>query len=159
MLDIPDIAQRAHEASRQLAAASGQARAKALNAMAAKLQEVKAELLMANAQDLEAATRNNCPQAFLKRLAITDKIFDYMAKRLKEAAALPDPVGKLLEGKTMPSGLRVSKISVPLGVVAIIYEARPNVTTDAAAVALKSANAVILKGGSESIRTNRVPPR
>lgn len=156
MLDIPDIAQRAHEASRQLAAASGQARAKALNAMAAKLQEVKAELLMANAQDLEAATRNNCPQAFLKRLAITDKIFDYMAKRLKEAAALPDPVGKLLEGKTMPSGLRVSKISVPLGVVAIIYEARPNVTTDAAAVALKSANAVILKGGSESIRTNRV---
>lgn len=156
MLDIPDIAQRAHEASRQLAAASGQARAKALNAMAAKLQEVKAELLMANAQDMEAATRNNCPQAFLKRLAITDKIFDYMAKRLKEAAALPDPVGKLLEGKTMPSGLRVSKISVPLGVVAIIYEARPNVTTDAAAVALKSANAVILKGGSESIRTNRV---
>lgn len=156
MLDIPDIAQRAHEASRQLAAASGQARAKALNAMAAKLQEVKAELLMANAQDLEAATRNNCPQAFLKRLAITDKIFDYMAKRLKEAAALPDPVGKLLEGKTMPSGLRVSKISVPLGVVAIIYEARPNVTTDAAAVALKSANAVILKGGSESILTNRV---
>ena len=87
---------------------------------------------------------------------VTDKIFDYMVKRLKEAAALPDPVGRVLEGRTMPSGLQVSRVAVPIGVVAIIYEARPNVTTDAAAVALKSGNAVILKGGSESIRSNRV---
>ena len=75
----------------------------------------------------------------------TEKIFDYMVNRLKEAAALPDPVGNVLEGRTMPSGLQVKRIAVPIGVIAMIYEARPNVTTDAAAVALKSGNAVILK--------------
>jgi glutamate-5-semialdehyde dehydrogenase len=79
-----------------------------------------------------------------------------MVNRLKEAAALPDPVGNVLEGRTMPSGLQVKRIAVPIGVIAMIYEARPNVTTDAAAVALKSGNAVILKGGSECLRTNRV---
>jgi len=155
-MEIQEIALRAREASRVLAATSGIARAKALNAMAQKLIDVKAELIAANQEDLAQAKAAGISEAFQKRLAVTDKIFDYMVKRLREAAALPDPVGRVLFGRTMPSGLKVSKVSVPLGVVAIIYEARPNVTTDAAAVALKSANAVILKGGSESIRSNRV---
>ena len=154
--DIKAMAMAAREAARTLATASGVARAKALDAMASKLEGVKSELMAANAEDIAAAKATGCNEAFLKRLAVNEKIFNYMAKRLREAAALPDPVGRVLEGRTMPSGLQVSRISVPIGVVGIIYEARPNVTTDAAAVALKSANAVILKGGSESIRTNRV---
>ena len=155
-MDIEQIAKRGKDAARVLAAASGTARAKALNAMADCLIDCKAELYEANRQDLEAGRAAGLSEAFQKRLAVTDKIFDYMVKRLKEAAALPDPVGRVLEGRTMPSGLQVSRVAVPIGVVAIIYEARPNVTTDAAAVALKSGNAVILKGGSESIRSNRV---
>ena len=155
-MNIEQIARRGKDAARVLAAASGTARAKALNAMADCLIDCKAELYEANRQDLEAGRAAGLSEAFQKRLAVTDKIFDYMVKRLKEAAALPDPVGRVLEGRTMPSGLQVSRVAVPIGVVAIIYEARPNVTTDAAAVALKSGNAVILKGGSESIRSNRV---
>ena len=155
-MDIEQTARRGKDAARILAAASGTARAKALNAMADCLIDCKAELYEANRQDLEAGRAAGLSEAFQKRLAVTDKIFDYMVKRLKEAAALPDPVGRVLEGRTMPSGLQVSRVAVPIGVVAIIYEARPNVTTDAAAVALKSGNAVILKGGSESIRSNRV---
>ena len=155
-MDIEQIAKRGREATRILAAASGTARAKALNAMADCLISCKNELYEANRQDLEAGRAAGLSEAFQKRLAVTDKIFDYMVKRLREAAALPDPVGRVLEGRTMPSGLQVSRVAVPIGVVAIIYEARPNVTTDAAAVALKSGNAVILKGGSESIRSNRV---
>ena len=155
-MDIEQIAKRGREAARVLAAVSGTARAKALNAMADCLIDCKAELYEANRLDLEAGRAAGLSEAFQKRLAVTDKIFDYMVKRLKEAAALPDPVGRILEGRTMPSGLQVSRVAVPIGVIAIIYEARPNVTTDAAAVALKSGNAVILKGGSESIRSNRV---
>ncbi len=155
-MDIEQIARRGKDAARILAAASGTARAKALSAMADCLIDCKEELYEANRQDLEAGRAAGLSEAFQKRLAVTDKIFDYMVKRLKEAAALPDPVGRVLEGRTMPSGLQVSRVAVPIGVVAIIYEARPNVTTDAAAVALKSGNAVILKGGSESIRSNRV---
>ncbi|MBP1582796.1 MAG: glutamate-5-semialdehyde dehydrogenase [Victivallales bacterium] len=154
MQDIITLAQRAREAKTAMAAASGKAREKALAAMADKLLACRDEVLAANAEDLASAPELS--PAFRKRLQITDKIFAYMVNRLKEAAALPDPVGRVLEGRTMPSGLQVSKVAVPIGVVAIIYEARPNVTTDAAAVALKSGNAVILKGGSESIRTNRV---
>lgn len=154
--DIEMIARNARQAARALACASGAAKAKALNAMADKLLQAKDELYEANAQDIACAKKAGLADAFIKRLEVNDKIFAYMVRRLQEAAALPDPVGRVLEGRTMPSGLKVSKVSVPLGVVAIIYEARPNVTTDAAAVALKSANAVILKGGSESIRSNRV---
>ena len=154
MSDVKALAQRAKEAARMLKQVSGRSRAEALNRMADKLLACKEEVMAANAADLAAAP--GLTDAFRKRLAITEKIFKYMLNRLQEAAALPDPVGAVLEGRTMPSGLQVSKIAVPVGVIAMIYEARPNVTTDAAAVALKSGNAVILKGGSESIRTNRV---
>jgi len=154
MIPIQEMARRAAEASRTLKTVSGARRADALNRMAGALLEARENVLAANAEDLKAAPDLSEPMK--KRLRITDKIFDYMANRLREAAALPDPVGRVLEGRVMPSGLRVEKIAVPIGVVAMIYEARPNVTTDAAAVALKSGNAVILKGGSESLRTNRV---
>ena len=154
MNSIIDIARRAREASFALKSVSGRCRAAALDLMAGKLASCKEELMAANAADLAAAP--GLSDAFKKRLQITEKIFKYMVDRLQEAAALPDPVGRILEGRTMPSGLQVKRIAVPIGVIAIIYEARPNVTTDAAAVALKSGNAVILKGGSESLRTNRV---
>lgn len=154
MIPIQEMARRAAEASRILKTVSGARRADALDRMAGALLEAREKVLAANAEDLKAAPDLSEPMK--KRLRITDKIFDYMANRLREAAALPDPVGRVLEGRVMPSGLRVEKIAVPIGVVAMIYEARPNVTTDAAAVALKSGNAVILKGGSESLRTNRV---
>ena len=157
ILSIPAMAQAAKQSLSTLAAASGKVRQTALNRMAEKLLEVKAELFDANAEDLVAAP--GLSPSFQKRLQVTEKIFDYMLNRLREAAALPDPVGRVLEGRTMSSGLQVSRIAVPIGVIAIIYEARPNVTTDASAVALKSGNAVILKGGSESIRTNRVLAR
>ena len=154
MITVEDIAKRAKAASRILRTLSGAKRAAALNLMAGKLQECRAALFESNALDLAAAP--NLTPAFQKRLKVTDKIFDYMVNRLEEAAALPDPVGNVLEGRTMPSGLQVKRIAVPIGVIAMIYEARPNVTTDAAAVALKSGNAVILKGGSECLRTNRI---
>ena len=154
MFSVTDTARKAKEASRLLSALSGECRAAALNAMAAKLISCKEELMAANAADLAAAP--GLSDAFKKRLQVTEKIFKYMVNRLEEAAALPDPVGRILEGRTMPSGLQVKRVAVPIGVIAIIYEARPNVTTDAAAVALKSGNAVILKGGSESLRTNKV---
>ncbi len=155
-MSIEEMAKKARQAARELAASSGVARAKALAGMADKLIAVKEELMEANAADVAEARAAGISDAFVKRLAVTEKIFNYMVNRLREASALQDPVGRVLMGRMMPSGLKVSKVSVPLGVVAIIYEARPNVTTDAAAVALKSANAVILKGGSESIRSNRV---
>ncbi len=151
---ILQMAQDAKAARNALATASGATRQDALNRMAEKLLAVKEALFAANAEDLAAAPELS--PAFRKRLQINEKIFAYMLNRLREAAALPDPVGRVLEGRTMPNGLQVSRVAVPIGVIAIIYEARPNVTTDAAAVALKSGNAVILKGGSESIRTNCV---
>ena len=154
MLDVPDIARRAYEASCLLRTVSPASRAKALNLMAEKLIACREDVLAANQQDLAGAS--GLSEAFKKRLKVDDKVFDYMVKRLREAAALPDPVGEVLLERTMPSGLLVRRVAVPIGVIAMIYEARPNVTTDAAAVALKSGNAVILKGGSESLRTNLV---
>ena len=154
MTPIEELACRARAAASTLRFLPGSRRADALARMAAKVLACRDELFAANAADLAAAP--GLSEAFRKRLRVTEKIFDYIVNRLREAAALPDPVGRVLEGRTMPSGLQVRRVAVPIGVIAMIYEARPNVTTDAAAVALKSGNAVILKGGSESIRTNRV---
>ena len=154
METIEEMCGRAKAAYQTLRGLSGKCRAEALDRMAGKVLDRREAIFAANAADLAAAPE--LTPAFRKRLQITDKVFTYIVDRLREAAALPDPVGRVLEGRTMPSGLQVRRVSVPMGVVAIIYEARPNVTTDAAAVALKSGNAVILKGGSESLRTNRV---
>ncbi|MDX2499657.1 MAG: glutamate-5-semialdehyde dehydrogenase [Deltaproteobacteria bacterium] len=153
---ILQLAKQAKKAARELAAVSGEARAAALAAMVDALQSSRSELASANTADLEDARNAGLPQPMIARLEITDKVFDYMQKRLKEIAALPDPVGRTLEGFTRPNGFRVSKVTVPIGVIGIIYESRPNVTTDAASVCLKSGNAVILRGGSESLRTNIV---
>ncbi|MFA5206739.1 MAG: glutamate-5-semialdehyde dehydrogenase, partial [Lentisphaeria bacterium] len=125
-------------------------------AMPAALDAVRAELAAANAADVAAAREAGLAGPLLKRLEVTDKVFRYLRDRLAEAAALPDPVGRVLEGHTRPTGLHVARISVPIGVIGVIFESRPNVTTDAAAVCLKAGNAVILRGGSEAVRTNRV---
>ena len=153
---VLQLAKKAKKAARDLAAVRGEANAAALSAMADALQKARSELARANTADLEDARNAGLPQPMIARLEITDKVFDYMLKRLKEIAALPDPVGRTLEGFIRPNGFRVSKVTVPIGVIGIIYESRPNVTTDAASVCLKSGNAVILRGGSESLRTNIV---
>ena len=154
MSEILSIAQRAQCAARKLRTATVQQRANALQLMADKLLACRNDVLQANAEDLAAA--QDMTAAFRKRLTVDEKVFNYMVNRLQTAAALPDPVGRVLEEKVMPSGLHVRKVAVPIGVLAMIYEARPNVTSDAASVAVKSGNAVILKGGSESVRTNKV---
>ena len=148
------IGQAARAAARELAAAPATSRQDAIEAMAEKLRQAHDDVIAANQQDMQAAETQGADPAFCKRLLITEKIFAYMVDRLEQAARLPDPLGIVLEGHVEPSGLEVSRVSVPLGVIGIIYEARPNVTTDAAAVALKSGNAVILRGGSEAWRTN-----
>ncbi len=154
MSDIVLMAQNARIAARKLRTADPACRADALMRMADKLIACRDAVLQANAEDLASA--GELTPAFRKRLTVDDKVFDYMVKRLQKAAALPDPVGNVLEERTMPSGLHVRRVAVPIGVLAMIYEARPNVTSDAASVAIKSGNAVILKGGSESLRTNMV---
>ena len=154
MSEIMELARRAKAAAARLRSLPASCRADALNRMAGKLLEVREAVLSANQQDMADAA--GLSAAFRKRLLVDDKVFEYMIRRLREAAALPDPVGHIIEERRMPSGLLVKRVAVPIGVIAMIYEARPNVTTDAAAVALKSGNAVILKGGSESLRTNLV---
>ncbi|OGV76244.1 MAG: glutamate-5-semialdehyde dehydrogenase [Lentisphaerae bacterium RIFOXYB12_FULL_65_16] len=155
-LTVREMAQQARAAARTLATLSGEARARALAAMPAALQEAKDALMAANQADMAVARAAGLAEPLVKRLAVTDKVFRYMQDRLEEVAALPDPVGRTLEGQVRPNGLRVCRVSVPIGVIGIIYESRPNVTTDAAAVCLKSGNAVILRGGSEALQTNQV---
>ncbi len=150
------MGRRARQAARALASTTGAARQQALDLMAVRLQEAKPELVQANAADVAAAKAAGLAEPLVKRLEVSNKVFAYMSTRLREVAALPDPVGRVLEGHTRPTGLRVEKVSVPIGVIGIIFESRPNVTTDAAAVCLKSGNAVILRGGSEALRTNLV---
>lgn len=154
MTEIENMACRAAAASAVLRTVPPSVRADALNRMAGKLIECKDAVLQANAADLRDAS--NLSEAFQKRLKVDEKVFNYMVNRLQTAADLPDPVGRVIEERIMPNGLAVKRVAVPIGVLAMIYEARPNVTSDAAAVALKSGNAVILKGGSESLRTNIV---
>ncbi|MCG3119785.1 MAG: Gamma-glutamyl phosphate reductase [bacterium] len=127
----------------------------ALLAMAAALRANTDEIISANKKDVAAGLANSMPNALVDRLSITEKRIVEMANGLHEVAALPDPIGEVLEGWTRPNGLRIQKVRVPLGVVGIIYEARPNVTADAAGLCLKSGNAVILRGGKEALNSNR----
>ncbi|NMA42473.1 MAG: glutamate-5-semialdehyde dehydrogenase [Oligosphaeraceae bacterium] len=153
---LKETGQKARVAALELSVASAAVRQSAIEGMAARLLSAYDEIMQANQLDMAKAAASAADEAFLKRLQITEKIFSYMHERLLEAAKLPDPLGIVIEGHVEPSGLQVSRVSVPLGVIGIIYEARPNVTTDAAAVALKSGNAVILRGGSEAWQTNGV---
>jgi len=148
------LGRNARRAGRSLATLSGQTRDAALLTMARRMRERSAEILRANAEDLAAARRNGLTDAMIDRLRLDEGRLDAMARAVEEVAAQPDPVGRTLSAYTRPNGLRVEKRRVPIGVVAIIYEARPNVTSDAAALCLKSGNAAILRGGRESIHSN-----
>ena len=149
------LGRQARAASRRLASATTAEKNAALLHLAAALRRDKAMLLAANAEDLAAARANGLEAALVDRLTLTDKGVDSMAEGVEQVAKLPDPIGEMSDIKYRPSGIQVGKMRVPLGVIGIIYEARPNVTADAAALCLKSGNAAILRGGSEAIRCNR----
>ena len=158
-MDIKDYMQtlgrQARAASRRLATASTAEKNAALLAIAAAIRRDKAALVAANQEDLAAARAAGLEPAMLDRLTLSGKGVDSMAEGVEQVAKLPDPIGEMGDFKFMPSGIQVGKMRVPLGVIGIIYEARPNVTADAAALCLKSGNASILRGGSEAIRSNR----
>ena len=144
----------ARAASRILAVTDTAKKNEALEAIAAALEARKAEWLEANAEDLEAARQAGMRQSMQDRLLLTPERITQIAQGVREAAALPDPVGEITRQVIRPNGLRIQRRRVPLGVIAIIYEARPNVTVDAAALCLKAGNACILRGGKEAFRSN-----
>ena len=149
------VGEQARAASRVVARADTNAKNKALLAMADAIERDQAKLLAANAQDMDAAKASGLDSALLDRLQINAKGVAGMAEGLRQIAALADPVGAITDLNYRPSGIQVGKMRVPLGVVGIIYEARPNVTADAAGLCLKSGNAAILRGGSEAINSNQ----
>ncbi|MHB8759759.1 MAG: glutamate-5-semialdehyde dehydrogenase [Thiobacillus sp.] len=149
------LGRQAREASRAIARADTEQKNRALLAMAKAIRRAAARLLAANAQDMEHARAAGYDAALLDRLQLTEKTVAGMAEGLEQIAALPDPVGEIDGLKFRPSGIQVGKMRVPLGVIGIIYEARPNVTADAAALCLKSGNAAILRGGSEALHSNQ----
>ena len=153
---IHQLGQQAREASRVTAVADGQRKNEALRQIATNIRVNSTLIFDANQNDLAAARAAGLEAAMLDRLSLTEKGIAQMADGVEQIAALPDPVGEISEIKYRPSGIQVGKMRVPLGVIGIIYEARPNVTADAAALCLKSGNAAILRGGSEAIRSNRV---
>ena len=148
-------AQAAKQAAAKLAVTSAAVKNAALLAMAAALEAQQAEILAANERDMTAAAAKGMKSSMLDRLKLTAERISGMADGLRQVAGLADPVGNVIDGKTLPNGLHITKIRVPLGVIGIIYEARPNVTADAAGLCLKSGNAVILKGGSEAMESNK----
>jgi glutamate-5-semialdehyde dehydrogenase len=148
------IGQRAKAAARQMACMSDAGKTKALLAIAQRIDESHDTLIKANQVDLDAAAQRGLSSAMVDRLRISDKSLASMTKGLRQIAAMPDPVGSLSNTIIRPNGMRVSQMRVPLGVIGIIYESRPNVTVDAAALCLKSGNACILRGGSEAFNSN-----
>ena len=148
------IGRRARAAARQLAAAGTHAKNLALGAMAGAIRARAADILNENAADVAAATQAGTSAALVDRLALTPDRLDKMARSLDEIVDLRDPVGEILEGYVRPNGLQIQRVRVPLGVVLVIYESRPNVTSDVAALCLKSGNAAILRGGKEALRSN-----
>lgn len=148
-------AQAAKQAAAKLAVTSTAVKNAALLAMAAALEAKQSEILAANERDMTAAAAKGMKSSMLDRLKLTAERISGMADGLRQVAGLADPVGNVIDGKTLPNGLHITKIRVPLGVIGIIYEARPNVTADAAGLCLKSGNAVILKGGSEAMESNK----
>jgi glutamate-5-semialdehyde dehydrogenase len=151
---MAEIGRRARAAATSLALAPAAAKEKALAAAAAAVRARAEEILAANAEDLAQARQAGIAAALLDRLALDPKRLEAVAKGLEEIAALADPVGRVLAEWTRPNGLRIARVSVPLGVIGIIYESRPNVTADAGALAFKSGNAAILRGGSESFHSS-----
>ncbi|AKZ62320.1 gamma-glutamyl phosphate reductase [Herbaspirillum hiltneri N3] len=150
-----DIGQRARKASRAMARADTAAKNRALSLIAAAIRRDADTLRAANQQDLAAARANGLSDAMLDRLTLSDKAIATMAEGLEQIVALPDPIGEISNMKYRPTGIQVGQMRVPLGVIGIIYEARPNVTVDAAGLCIKSGNATILRGGSEAIHCNQ----
>ncbi|MDD7553456.1 aldehyde dehydrogenase family protein, partial [Schaalia hyovaginalis] len=158
MDDTPDISGRtdaARRAARALATAKTAVKNAALEAIAAAIVERAEEILAANARDLEKGREEGMSEGLLDRLALDGSRIAAIADAVREVKALPDPVGEVMRGMTNELGLRITQVRVPMGVIGMIYEARPNVTIDAAALALKSGNAVILRGGSAAEGSNR----
>ncbi|MEB1608776.1 glutamate-5-semialdehyde dehydrogenase [Xanthomonas campestris pv. campestris] len=153
-MTIKTLALQCRDAAQVLSQLSASAKQALLEAMAAALEQDAAVILAANARDLEAARAKGVGTAMLDRLALDDRRLDGIAAALREVAQLPDPVGQVTRQDVRPNGIVVQKVRVPLGVIAMIYEARPNVTADAAALCIKAGNGVILRGGSEAIHSN-----
>ncbi len=154
MMDLNAIGKRARAASLDLAVLRAPEKNAALNAMADAILHSAADILKANDQDVAAARAKGTPEPMIDRLALTQARIEAMAGGMRAVADLADPVGRILSGGTLDNGLRIERRSVPFGVIGIIYEARPNVTGDAAALCFKSGNACILRGGSEAVRSN-----
>ena len=148
------MGERAVKAERVLGTADTNWKNKALEAMAAALVEKSDDILAANAEDMAAAAENGMKDSMLDRLRLTPERIAGMADGVRQVAALGDPIGEVIEGSVRPNGMKIRRVRVPLGVVGIIFEARPNVTSDAAALCLKSGNACILRGGKEAIHSN-----
>ena len=151
---IEDFGRRARAAARVLARTSAEQKNRGLLAMADEIVAAAGSILEANAQDVAKATADGLSKAMIDRLTLDTKRLEAMADGIRQVAALPDPVGEVIRDWTRPNGLRISKVRVPIGVVGIIYESRPNVTSDAAVLCTKTGNATILRGGSESIHSN-----
>ncbi|MCX5779250.1 MAG: gamma-glutamyl-phosphate reductase, partial [Firmicutes bacterium] len=147
---------KAKQAARFLATASTKIKNAALLNMAADLEAGCTEILTANSLDLELGRKQGLSAALLERLTLNTSRIQDMAQGLRDVAALPDPVGETIDSTRRPNGLDISRIRTPLGVIGIIYESRPNVTADAAALCLKSGNAILLRGGEEALNSNRV---
>ena len=149
------VGQQARQASRLLAAANTGDKNNALLSIYEQLKKAKSDILAANKIDMDKGHENNLDSALLDRLELTDDRFDGMLQGLKDVSALPDPIGEVTDMTYRPSGIQLGKMRVPLGVVGMIYESRPNVTLEAASLALKSGNAIILRGGSEAFESNQ----
>lgn len=152
---MQELGQSARNASRVLASASTAQKNQALLAMAQALEAASAELLAANAKDMQAGRDSGLDDAMLDRLELTPARIEEMIEGLRQVASLPDPIGEIQDMRYVPSGIQLGKMRVPLGVIGIIYESRPNVTVEAASLCLKSGNATILRGGSEAIHSNQ----
>src|SRR5687767_1812176 len=152
---VETLGRRARRAAESLTTLSGAARAQVLRRMAAAIREGREALLEANAKDVEAAKNADLAPALVERLKLNDKRIASMADGVEQIAGQPDPVGQTIEGYVRPNGLRIQKVRVPIGVVLFFYESRPNVTSDAAALCIKSGNAIILRGGKEAFHSNK----
>src|SRR5437667_5866008 len=156
---MTQLARQAKAASRELARLTTAEKNDCLLAMADALEHNRDDIKKANARDMDTAAKMGLSNAMLDRLRLDDKRVAAMAKGLREVAALPDPVGKIMDERVRPNGLKLQKISTPIGVIVIIYESRPNVTADAASLCFKSGNATILRGGKEAFHSNDIIAR
>ena len=154
MEHLQDMALRAKKAARQLALYDTGTKRRALHAMAQALESNIPAILQANSRDVELARENGVREAMIDRLTLTKERILAMAQGARDVAALPDPVGQVMETIQRPNGLHIEKVRVPLGVIGIIYEARPNVTVDSAVLCFQSGNAAFLRGGKEAFRSN-----